>query len=205
MNVRSLKLAGAAAGVLFLLGAAPNVYAGTDVLDFGGTVFALPSAGAGYYSLFTFSAPLILNEIGFVTHPDVTPTFYYQINNEVPVNVLSTTKGSYDLAWHTLQTPMQMNAGDSVKLFNYDGSNSAMAGKFDGGFLPWTSSNAGVTFGGFTDADNNQLLSGTVGNIRVSPSNPGSNVAPEPGSIALLLTGGGALAGIALRRRRNAA
>jgi hypothetical protein len=41
------------------------------------------------------------------------------------------------------------------------------------------------------------------GNLRVS--NPGSNVAPEPGSIALLLTGGGALAGIALRRRRNAA
>jgi hypothetical protein len=40
-------------------------------------------------------------------------------------------------------------------------------------------------------------------NLRVS--NPGSNVAPEPGSIALLLTGGGALAGIALRRRRNAA
>jgi hypothetical protein len=209
MNVRSLKLAGAAAGLLFLVGAAPNVYAGTDVLDFGGTFFALPSAGADYYSLFTFSGPLILNEIGFVTHPDVTPTFYYQINNEVPVNVLSTTKGSYDLAWHTLSTPMQMNTGDSVKLFNYDGSNNAMAGKynFDGvnvTFLPWTSSNANVTFGGFTDADNNQLVGGTVGNIRVSPSNPSANVAPEPGSIALLLTGGGALAGIALRRRRNA-
>ena len=46
-------------------------------------------------------------------------------------------------------------------------------------------------------------MDGSTSNLRVS--NPGSNVAPEPGSIALLLTGGGALAGIALRRRRNAA
>jgi hypothetical protein len=37
-----------------------------------------------------------------------------------------------------------------------------------------------------------------------NPANPGSNVAPEPASIALLLTGGAALAGVALRRRRNA-
>jgi hypothetical protein len=36
-------------------------------------------------------------------------------------------------------------------------------------------------------------------------SNPGSNVAPEPGSFALALTGGAALIGICIRRRRNAA
>ena len=35
-------------------------------------------------------------------------------------------------------------------------------------------------------------------------SNPGSNVAPEPGSFALALTGGAALLGICVRRRRNA-
>jgi hypothetical protein len=37
-----------------------------------------------------------------------------------------------------------------------------------------------------------------------NPADPGSNVAPEPGSFALALTGGGALIGICIRRRRNA-
>ena len=35
-----------------------------------------------------------------------------------------------------------------------------------------------------------------------NPANPGSNVAPEPGSLALALTGGFALVGICIRRRR---
>jgi hypothetical protein len=38
----------------------------------------------------------------------------------------------------------------------------------------------------------------------INTSNPGSNVAPEPGSFALALTGGAALIGICIRRRRNA-
>ena len=38
-----------------------------------------------------------------------------------------------------------------------------------------------------------------------NPADPGSNVAPEPGSFALALTGGAALIGICIRRRRNAA
>jgi hypothetical protein len=36
------------------------------------------------------------------------------------------------------------------------------------------------------------------------PLDPSSNVAPEPGSFALTLTGGAALLGICIRRRRNA-
>ena len=38
-----------------------------------------------------------------------------------------------------------------------------------------------------------------------NPADPGGNVAPEPGSFALALTGGAALLGICIRRRRNAA
>lgn len=43
----------------------------------------------------------------------------------------------------------------------------------------------------------------SFGNV-TNPANPGSNVAPEPGSFALALTGGIALIGICIRRRRNA-
>ena len=43
----------------------------------------------------------------------------------------------------------------------------------------------------------------SFGNV-TNPADPGSNVAPEPGSFALALTGGAALIGICVRRRRNA-
>jgi hypothetical protein len=36
-----------------------------------------------------------------------------------------------------------------------------------------------------------------------NPANPGSNVAPEPGSLALAITGGCALVGMFIRRRRR--
>jgi hypothetical protein len=196
MNVRSLKLAGAAAGVFFLVGAAPNVFAQTEVLSMANyyntqrNSFAAPS-------VFTFSGPLILTHVGFATVALVTPTFSYKINNGVaiPVTASSTITDSYGVAWHTLLNPVQMNNLDTVTLNNYDGSNGAYLRQVVGSSLtPWTSTNPGVTYSGSSTL--------ATGNLRVS--NPGSNVAPEPGSIALLLTGGGALAGIALRRRRNA-
>jgi hypothetical protein len=156
-------------------------------------------------SVFTFSGPLILTHVGFATVALVTPTFSYKINNGVaiPVTASSTITDSYGVAWHTLLSPMQMNNGDKVSLFNYDATNNSALMRTATGsplaFTNWTSTNSGVTYDGM----NSSAKPVTVGNIRVS--NPSSNVAPEPGSIALLLTGGGALAGIALRRRRNAA
>jgi hypothetical protein len=205
MNVRSLKIAGAAAGLLFLVGAAPNVYAqSTQVLsmdNYWRTQTASSAVVPGFGSVFAFSGPLILTEVGFVTYTGVTPTFNYKINNGVliPVTVSSTITDSYGVAWHTLLNPVEINTGDTVTLLNDDGTNlAAMSQNRD---VAWTSTNPKVTYSGFGGV----LPELTVGNIRVSPSNPSSNVAPEPGSIALLLTGGGALAGIALRRRRNAA
>ena len=207
MNVRSLKLAGGAAGVLFLAGTAPNVYAqSTDVLSMANHLMNFgDNNNNGLGSVFTFSGPLILTQVGFAMASPVIPTFRFQINNEnpIPVAFASTdVDAAYGIAWYTLLNPVQMNSGDYVTLFNNDGNgNSAFMASSDGkAFTPWTSTNPSVTYSGFGSGN-----LGTVGNIRVSPSNPGSNVAPEPGSIALLLTGGGALAGIALRRRRNAA
>jgi hypothetical protein len=66
MNVRSLKLAGAVAGVLFLVGLAPNVFAQTtEVLTFGTeTDYGRDQTVT---STFTFTKSMILNSIGFVT------------------------------------------------------------------------------------------------------------------------------------------
>ena len=207
MNVRSLKLTGAAAGLLFLVGLAPNVFAqSTQVLSMANYRETVKTNNFGATgSVFTFSGSLMLTEVGFATLTGVTPTFSYKINNgvAVPVTVSSTITDSYGVAWHTLLSPVQMNNGDKVSLFNYDATNNSALMRTATGsplaFTNWTSTNSGVTYDGM----NSSAKPVTVGNIRVS--NPGSNVAPEPGSIALLLTGGAALAGIALRRRRNAA
>ena len=65
-------------------------------------------------------------------------------------------------------------------------------------------SSSNVTWNGLLDGSSVTTIF-TNSNLRVSPANPGSNVAPEPGTFALALTGGGALLGICIRRRRNAA
>ena len=77
-----------------------------------------------------------------------------------------------------------------------------------------TNYNAGYTFLGYiSDSSSDISVTVTPGQnyvavdsftVRATPSNPGSNVAPEPGSFALALTGGAALIGICVRRRRNA-
>ena len=69
------------------------------------------------------------------------------------------------------------------------------------GYISDSSSDINVTVstsGGYVAVDSFSRAYGT------NPSNPGSNVAPEPGSFALALTGGAALLGICVRRRRNA-
>ena len=69
------------------------------------------------------------------------------------------------------------------------------------GYISNSSSNISVTVRPSADqvvVDSFTRANGT------NPSNPGSNVAPEPGSFALALTGGVALSGICVRRRRNA-
>ena len=69
------------------------------------------------------------------------------------------------------------------------------------GYISNSSSNINVTVtpsSSYIAVDSFSRANGT------NPSNPGSNVAPEPGSFALALTGGAALLGICVRRRRNA-
>jgi hypothetical protein len=68
------------------------------------------------------------------------------------------------------------------------------------------SSSTNVSYQGFLASVEgpNPGLSIAVTNSNLRVSNPSANVAPEPGSFALALTGGAALLGICIRRRRNA-
>jgi hypothetical protein len=190
MNVRSLKLAGAAAGVLFLVGMAPNVYAQSQVLNVGGKSQDQTTSTA---STFIFNRSLILNQIGFVSYVP-TEVYRYKIGSSdwTPLTINSAEEPD-GLRYYTFANPTTYAAGTTIVVESTysDGTSTVYASR------PYSGPNdVGVSF--------STAASGfTAGNIKVSE--PGANVAPEPGSIALLLTGGGALAGIALRRRRNAA
>jgi hypothetical protein len=215
MNVRSLKLAGAAAGLLFLVGAAPNAYAQT--IDVFGGIGGPNSQALGSRftngpspstTSYTFNTSMILNSVGFYTNGDSYTSLAYSINGVNKVFSTSALSLENGVAWLDLASPLTMQANDVVRI-------STLGRYYSGSVLYETivtgyqtfNTNANVTIidGEMGKDDFDQTSFGrTNGNLRVSPSNPSSNVAPEPGSIALLLTGGGALAGIALRRRRNA-
>jgi hypothetical protein len=219
MNVRSLKLAGAAAGLLIIVGLAPNVFAQTtEVLTFGTeTDYGRDQT---ITSTFTFTKSMILNSIGFVTtnisQPNAVPTsLSYTLKGgvSVPVSLISLSPIENGVRWLSLAAPVTMNANDVVTVSTlgqyYPGFTDPFGDSYPASYSTlikgFTSINSSVNV-----SVNHDIQPGGAGyaifsngNLRVS--NPGSNVAPEPGSIALLLTGGGALAGIALRRRRNAA
>ena len=209
MNVRSLKLAGAVAGALVLSVIPSQVFAQMDVITGIGsasingpqdryTAGATPSTTA-----YTFNSSMILNSIGFYTNGEDYTSLSYSINGDnksFNTNDLILRDG---IAWLDLSSPLTMQKNDIVRISTL--GRSVGAGAYFTKYTDYNevNSSANVSF------DYSGMGVGyeftTNSNLNVSPSNPGSNVAPEPGSIALLLTGGGALAGIALRRRRNSA
>jgi hypothetical protein len=220
MNVRSLKLAGAAAGLLIIVGLAPNVFAQTtEVLTFGTeTDYGRDQT---ITSTFTFTKSMILNSIGFVTtnisQPNAVPTsLSYTLKGgvSVPVSLISLSPIENGVRWLSLASPVTMNVNDVVTVSTFGQYYPEYIDPSPHGFN--SPAYYSTIIKGFTSINssvnvsvNHDIPPGGAGyaifsngNLRVS--NPGSNVAPEPGSIALLLTGGGALAGIALRRRRNA-
>ena len=217
MNVRSLKLAGTAAGTLLLTVVSSAANAQIDALV-GGYLLG----GDRYEDIYTFTSPMILNSIGFVSVNNSANTspfgvFEYAIGNgtfvNVPNNSVSLAAAVDGVRWFNLASPITMNTNDFVTV-RTSGTYLNAAGNPESyvalKYFDSLDESANVTYSlrGYANGDlieGYDSMIGSASNIRVSPSNPGSNVAPEPGSIALLLTGGGALAGIALRRRRNAA
>jgi hypothetical protein len=72
-------------------------------------------------------------------------------------------------------------------------------------FLGYISNSASIDEVWVEPVGNYNLMVNSFNLGNRKPLDPGANVAPEPGSFALALTGGATLLGICIRRRRNAA
>ena len=192
------RLMGLAISTLLItfIGAAAHA---DDVLTLGSAT--VPSSEIiTVISTYTFKTSMILNSIGFVSSNDYLGTVYrYSINGGTDINVdrLSADLASRDngVRWFSLATPITLNANDVVRVRT----------KFTGG----ESGSERITLRSFTTVSgfditvvgNNQSLGAyTNSNLRVS--NPSANIAPEPGTLALALTGGCALVGMFIRSRR---
>ena len=206
----------AAFGIIGML--AVGAHAQTDALNVtGGSIsYIVNGQSAQYDSLFTLQQSLIINQIGFIdtTGRSLSNSIYqYQINSDGWQTVSSSALGIADssgVRYYSLTNQNTYSAGTTVRIRASHTDPMGFVGPF--GPEPRTvtlvknvssvNTAAGVVFNG-----NNVLGSRDVtfssGNIKVS--NPGSNVAPEPGTFALALTGGVALVGICIRRRRCAA
>ena len=168
--------------------------------------------GGAITSTYTFNTSMILNSVDFVTawYGNGTPSYTLEyavssINNgafqSVSVNDVNLAGESNDIRRFSLSNAVNLNAGDIVTVRTNNTSNSmglfTIVKRFGA-----IDSNVNVSVVR-NDGGRNATFSNS--NLNVSPSNPSSNVAPEPGSFALALTGGAALIGICIRRRRNAA
>ena len=202
MKTRFLGTAGTVAGLLLCIGIAPNVYAQTAVLNLAGgdnAPYAVPKLQSAGYSTFTFNQSFILNSIGFVSYnKDLIDQFTYKIGDSefLSPNVAGLTREAYagGVTYYTFTNPQTYAAGTQVTIRSLWGPESVFR-QLDG-------TQAAINVAGITHTT--PFTGFASGNLRVTPLDPGSNVAPEPGSFALALTGGAALLGICVRRRRNA-
>jgi hypothetical protein len=187
---------------------AVGAHAQTEVLVFDSDSYNenLKNFTAGY-TKFSFASSMILNSVGFVASPGSGYNVKYildGITNEVSVDSL-TAADALGMRYFNLAQPTSVNETSVLRIFNADPSGTGGVVWFGDGFDVETNlAVSNVFFEGVhmtDDVDSDDWF--TSGNIKVS--NPGSNVAPEPGTFALALTGGGALVGICIRRRRSAA
>ena len=164
-----------------------------------------------FVSTYTFNQAMILNSIGFVSEGLALTTISYTLGSAT-TPLLESNLSAVDangLRWYSLAGGgLSVNASSVLKVTTVGVLIPASVGPagtdpeyYETRFrrVGSTNTSSNVTYNGMTG----QGTTMTNSNLRVS--NPSSNVAPEPGSIALALTGGAALLGICIRRRRNAA
>jgi hypothetical protein len=158
---------------------------------------------------------MILNSIGFLTRDerpsDTNPfgVFEYSIGTgsfqNVPNSGGSLLGAVNGVRWLNLETPITVTAGQTVSVRT---SNTwrKISNTYESHLRFGAELNASANVSSIINYEGTSPTPharDTNSNLKVS--NPSSNVAPEPGTFALALTGGGALIGICIRRRRNAA
>jgi hypothetical protein len=149
----------------------------------------------GSFSTFTFQQSFILNSVGFTTGVD------WQFDSLVKSYKIG------DADWVTITDQLALES-NGVGYYNFTNPQTYAAGTQISIKGTWGDENKfrkfdAINVAGITHSTSEPGYAS--GNLRVTASNPGSNVAPEPGSFALAMTGGAALIGICIRRRRNAA
>ena len=199
MFIITKRLVSIAASTLVLSLVSASANAQFDVLNLGfGKTGVINKT---FVSTYTFNQSMILNSIEFVTSDEGFSTLSYTLDN-TEVNLLQSQLGSGNM--YTFSNGgLSVNA-TSVLTVTTRGDLVAAPATYRTyhSNVSSTNLNSNVTYNGMAGNGSSPVTNLTNSNLRVS--NPGSNVAPEPGTFALALTGGAALLGICVRRRRNA-
>ena len=201
MSLLSKRLVSIAASTLLLSLVSASAHAEFEFLTSSPTSGPMYNWGVTATSTFTFTQSMILNSIGFATVGTQNVAFSYAYGDGGFTNI--STLGTQDangFSWYDFSTGQAIQSGTILKVRM---ERATPTGGYGAGIYTVTGQNAAanVVYNGLVAASAPNVGL-TNSNIRVS--NPGSNVAPEPGSFALALTGGAALLGICVRRRRNA-
>ena len=205
MSIITKRLVSIAASTLVLSVISASANAQIDVLT---GIADYVTEARELTSVYTFNRSMILNSVGFVDPFNQAVSMSFSIDGIVQSvsysNLLQSdpfTLADGGIRWLTLSNPITIQENSVVRISTLGPSSTTFMKQFTRvGSDEFASTNpsANVTYSGANSGWKNYSNS----NLRVS--NPGSNVAPEPGSFALALTGGAALIGICVRRRRNA-
>ena len=187
------RLMGLAISTLLITFIAAAAHA-DDVLTLG-TTKSNYGAGANtsIISTYTFNSSMILNSIGFVTGSSVQCA--YSINGGAYINATSLGPLALKVQYLNLATPRTMNATDVVRV-------RTINKQFLNPTVPLYNYTAVAGFDITVVGNDRSQGAKTNSNLRVSALPPDVSVAPEPGTLALALTGGCALLGLCVRRRR---
>jgi hypothetical protein len=193
--------------LLSLISSAAN--AQIDVLT--GQAHAGQNVGGTLSSTYTFSSSMILNSVGFYTRGNLSTylTLSYSIDGvNQSFERSNLVQGVDGISWLTLSNPVTI-LKDQVVVVTTKGRDISQSFNdvptFLTDFQIFASVNPNAPVSYNTSITQSFSNHSRFSNSNLRVSNPVSNVAPEPGTFALALTGGGALIGICIRRRRNAA